>query len=68
MGDYKLLEYFEDDRLELYDLAADLGESNNLAATHADLADRLRLRLSDWRQKIDAQMPTPNPDFSSKVK
>ena len=61
-GDWKLLEYFEDGRVELFDLASDPGEARNLAADRPDLADRLRRRLSDWRASVDAQMPEPNPD------
>ena len=61
-GNLKLLEYFEDDRVELYDLAADLSEEHDLAESRPEDASRLRGLLHDWRQQIDAQMPTRNPD------
>jgi arylsulfatase A-like enzyme len=62
-GEWKLLEYFEDNRVELYNLKDDLGEKTNLGTKHPDLAIRLRKRLHDWRKSVDAAMPTPNPDF-----
>lgn len=62
-GDWKLLEYFEDGRLELYNLQSDLGETNNLARSRQSVADRLRNKLDTWRKSVDAQLPEPNPDF-----
>ena len=62
-GDWKLLEYFEDGRLELYDLAGDLGEKHDVAASRPDLARKLRAQLHAWRQSVDAGLPTPNPDW-----
>ncbi len=56
-GNWKLLEYLEDDRLELYDLAADLGERNNLVNKRPEMARQMRDRLHAWRKEIDAQMP-----------
>jgi arylsulfatase A len=61
-GDFKLIEFYEDDRLELYDLKRDLGERNNLAAKTPEMARRLHQTLRGWRQAVNAQMPTPNPD------
>ncbi|MCP5541128.1 MAG: sulfatase [Akkermansiaceae bacterium] len=62
-GDFKLIEFLDDRPLELYDLAADIGEAHNLAAVRPDLATRLQQRLRDWRISVGAQMPTPNPDY-----
>ncbi|MBL9095193.1 MAG: sulfatase [Planctomycetaceae bacterium] len=60
-GDWRLIEYYEDDRIELYNLRDDEGEQNNLAAADPTRADELRKRLHQWREKVGAQMPTPNP-------
>lgn len=60
-GDWKLLEFFEDGRLELYNLRQDLAESENLAERFPERADAMRQRLAAWRMEINAQMPTPNP-------
>lgn len=56
-GDWKLLEYFEDDRVELYDLKSDGRETRNLAQDQPERAADLRNRLHHWRSQIDAQLP-----------
>lgn len=61
-GDWKLVEWFEDDSVELFDLGADPGEMTDLAAARPEVADRLRALLHGWRLGIDAAMPTPNPE------
>ena len=64
-GDWKLIEWFEDDSIELFDLAADPGERTNLAKSRPEVADRLRTALRAWRDGVDASMPTPNPDHET---
>jgi arylsulfatase A-like enzyme len=59
-GDWKLLDYYEDRRLELYNLREDLGEHTNLAQQKADKAQDLRDRLRGWLSAVGAQMPSPN--------
>ena len=61
-GDHKLIEFFEDDRVELYNLREDIGETRALSTTLPALADTLRAQLHSWRASVGAQMPTPNPD------
>ena len=65
-GDWKLLEFFEDLRVELYNLADDLGEQHNLADQHPQRVADLRRKLHRWRRDVSAQMPVPNPDFRPK--
>jgi arylsulfatase A-like enzyme len=60
-GDFKLVEFFNDRRVELYDLKNDIGEQHDLAKARPKLAGELRARLHAWRQEVGAQMPTPNP-------
>jgi arylsulfatase A-like enzyme len=62
-GDWKLMEFMEDKRLELYNLAEDIGEKTNLATTQADQAKTLLAKLHAWQAEIQAPMPTPNPDI-----
>jgi len=62
-GDWKLIHYFEDDRVELYDLKNDLGEKNDLATAEPQRVAALRAQLDAWRQDIGAQLPTPNPAY-----
>ncbi len=59
-GDWKLMEFFEDGRLELYNLRDDIGETNNLAEKMPDKAGELHARLAAWRASIQAPMPTRN--------
>jgi arylsulfatase A-like enzyme len=63
LGNLKLIEWFEDVRVELFDLSADPGERHNLAAAMPDKAAALRRQLHDWRDSVNAAMPTPNPEF-----
>src|SRR5262249_21372673 len=60
-GDFKLLEFFEDGRLELYNLKDDVGEKNNLAGKLPDKAKELHDKLVAWRKAVGAAMPTPKP-------
>lgn len=59
-GDWKLMEFLEDGRLELYNLREDIGESKNLAAAMPEKAAELHARLKAWREQIQAPMPTKN--------
>lgn len=61
-GDWKLMEFYEDQRLELYNLAEDIGETRNLASEQSGKAKELQARLAAWRGAIQAKMPTPNTD------
>ena len=65
-GDWKLIESLEDNRLELFDLSKDLGETNDLAAVMPEKAGLLKNLLDDWRKEAGVQMPRINPDFQSK--
>lgn len=59
-GDWKLIHFFEDDRTELYNLARDIGESNDLASRMPDKASELKQVLESWQVKAGAQMPLEN--------
>lgn len=60
-GDFKLVEFFNDMHVELYNIREDIGEEKDLAAAMPQKADELRTRLHAWRKDVGAQMPTPNP-------
>jgi arylsulfatase A-like enzyme len=64
-GAYKLIEYYEDDRIELYNLADDPSEQCDLAAAHPEVAARLKKLLHDYRDRTKAQMPVPNSGFQA---
>ena len=64
-GDWKLIEFFEDGHVELYNLRDDIGETRDLAGEQPHKARELRERLTEWRARIEARMTTPNPDYVS---
>ncbi len=59
-GDWKLMEFLEDGRLELYNLRDDVGETKNLAAEMPAKAKELHARLVAWRNEVKAPLPTKN--------
>ncbi|MGK7395252.1 MAG: sulfatase [Candidatus Cyclobacteriaceae bacterium M3_2C_046] len=65
MGDYKLIEFYEDGALELYNLREDISEQNNLVEQMPDKAEALHQLLVNWRQEKKAKMPIPNPDYQN---
>jgi arylsulfatase A-like enzyme len=60
-GPWKLLEYYEDQTLELYHLTDDPGEIRNLVDSQPSVAERLRTQLKLWRESVSASMPEKNP-------
>lgn len=62
-GNWKLIEFYEDNRRELFDLSKSVGEHRNLAAEQPDVVKRLASRLDAWRKEVGAKMPRPNPDY-----
>ena len=67
-GNWKLLEYFEDGRMELFNLKQDPGETRNLSTTRSALAKELRADLDAWRKKVEAQLPEVNPGWKPRRK
>lgn len=59
-GDWKLMEFFEDHRIELYNLREDVSEARNLAAEQPERVKDLREKLVAWRAEIRAPMPAAN--------
>lgn len=62
-GDWKLIEFFEDDRVELYNLLRDPGEAQEVSEVDTDVALRLKETLQAWRLKVGAQETTPNEAY-----
>jgi hypothetical protein len=63
-GDWKLIEFFEDGRVELFNLRNDPAERYDLASRMPDKAAELRGSLETWRKSAGAAMPVNNPDFT----
>jgi arylsulfatase A-like enzyme len=62
-GDYKLVEFYENGRRELFDLKKDPGETRNLIESSPDVAKDLAAKLDAWRKEVGAKLPKPNPDY-----
>ena len=62
-GDWRLVELYQEQRVELYNLAEDVSEERDLAAAMPEKVEDLRAKLHAWRKKMGAQEPLPNPDY-----
>lgn len=62
-GDYKLIRFYEEGQRLLFNLKDDIGEYNDLAKTSPERVAALERRLDDYLKRVDAQMPTKNPDY-----
>ena len=65
-GDYVLIEFFEDGKLELYDIVKDLGQKNDLARAMPERVREMHGRLQAWRREVAARIPLENPDWKKK--
>jgi arylsulfatase A-like enzyme len=64
-GDYKLLERFEDGRLELYNVKTDVSETYDLAQEQPERVQKMLKKLKSWQKETGALMPVPNPNYDS---
>jgi arylsulfatase A-like enzyme len=62
-ADWKLIEFFESESVELYDLSTDVGENHDLSDHRAEVVSELHGRLRDWQAEVDASFPAENPDY-----
>ncbi len=63
-GDWKLIEFFEDGNIELYNLKNDISETKNLVKTNPEKTKELHMMLVEWRKSINAPVPTEkNPRY-----
>ena len=64
-NDWKLIHYFEDDRTELYNVADDIGEQNDLSAKHSERSGKMLNALKAWQKEVGADLPSRNPKFDA---
>jgi len=63
-GNYKLLEFFEDNRMELYNLEEDISESHDLSEEMPEKTEELHRKLQEWREEVNAPVPEKkNPEY-----
>jgi arylsulfatase A-like enzyme len=68
LGNYKLIEYYENNTVQLFDLQNDPSEQHDLSHTETAKVQELTKLLHNWRQQVNAEMPVPNPDYDSAKK
>ncbi|GAA4237857.1 sulfatase [Postechiella marina] len=66
-GDWKLIEFFEDGKLELYNLKTDPNETLNISESNPNKVKYLLKDLKKWRKSVGAQMMTPNPNYNAEL-
>jgi len=59
MGDWKLIERYEDGRAHLYNLKNDVGERNDVAGKNGKRVGQMRAKLHRWYQEVDAKFLQP---------
>jgi arylsulfatase A-like enzyme len=66
MGDLKLIQNFENDTFELYNLKDDISETNNVIAAYPEKFELMKSKLEIWRMDVDAQYASENENFNKK--
>ena len=56
-GKYKLIKWYDDQSLELYDMRADIAEKTNVASAQPELTQKLTAKLDTWLAETNARMP-----------
>jgi uncharacterized sulfatase len=57
-GDWKLLINEDGGKPQLYDLSKDIAEKTNLAKAHADITERLKDTILNWRKTLPLEQPS----------
>mgnify|MGYP000484969507 CR=1 FL=1 len=64
LGEWKLLEWFDDSRVELYNLNADVSETKNAAESESQRVSEMLHILHTWQTDVGAKFSAPNPDYN----
>lgn len=67
-GDYKLIEFFDNNEIEIYNIKHDISESHNLMNEEPKLAEKLLRQLNKWKIEVGAKLPTKNLEIKSEIK
>lgn len=62
-GDYKLIEFYETGRRELFKVGEDVSEGTNLTDREPERVTAMAENLDAWRKSVNAVIPRPNPDY-----
>jgi arylsulfatase A-like enzyme len=63
-GNFKLIHWYENDKIELFDLSSDQSESLDISKSNPKKVKELKLKLDNWKKALNAQMTTPNPIYN----
>jgi arylsulfatase A-like enzyme len=63
LGNYKLISDIETGKVELYNLAEDIHEANDIAEEYPEIKTMLYDKLENWKKEINAKKMEPNPVF-----
>ena len=63
LDDYKLIKFYETNKLHLFDLSKDMGEKNDLSESKPEVVEKLHDQLNAYLASVDAQMPQTNPYY-----
>jgi len=64
-GDWKLIDFYDEGTVELYNLSKDIGERRDLARKMPEKKNELLALLHTWQKRVGAKMPRPNPDYKA---
>ncbi len=64
-GKWKLIEWYEDGKINLFNLEEDIGEKNDVSEEYPEVVEKLHEKLKRWRKEVSAKMPTNNPNYDS---
>ncbi len=66
-GDWKLIRFYEQDRIELYNLTQDLSEKHDLSSAQPEKVYELNIQLENWLTEVGAKLPMENPEYKPPV-
>jgi arylsulfatase A-like enzyme len=66
-GDWKLIEYYDNGALELFNVVKDASELQDVHEAETTRTQEMRQRLADWRTAVGAQLNTPNPNYNAEL-
>ena len=64
-GDWKLIKFYDYEKVELYNLKSDPSESKDLSKQNPKIAKALETKLVAWQKRMKAKLPRPNPDYKN---
>jgi len=62
-GDWKLIKFYDHEKVELYNLKDDPAESKDLSGQNPKIAKDLESKLVAWQKRMNAKLPMPNPAY-----